>query len=123
MLDFQQMVSESQGAATSPSVRISLVGGLGAGFSGYSWNGPYTATTQEWDSGQGLGYMVNGGLRLEWWRLVGELRANLNNGQPKPVITADIGYRTKSLIGATALPVGAIILLMVALIGLAGSMF
>ena len=116
MLDFQQMVSESQ-AAASPSVRI----GLGAGFSVYSWNGPDTVINQEWDSGQGIGFLVNGGLRMDWWRLVGELRANLNNGQPKPVITADIGYRTKSLIGASALPVGAVILLIVAVIRLAAA--
>ena len=108
MLDFQQILSESQGAE-----RVSLVGGLGAGISGFGWNAPYAATGQRGDSGRGRGYMINGGLRLELGRLVTDMRANFNNGQPSPVITADIGYRSKSMIGAAALPIGAVTVLLV----------
>ena len=76
--------------------RVSLVGGLGAGPS--IW---------------GLGFLASAGLRLEIAQLMGEVRLNINAAEPSPSLTLNVGYQTKTVVGASLLPVAGLIALLI----------
>ncbi len=95
-LDIEKTLFEN--LAASP-LRMTLVGSVGPGsyyHAEFSEDYGYSNT--------GLGYIASAGVRLEIARLLAELRANVHNGGPSLVITANVGYQTRTALGAVMLP-------------------
>lgn len=103
MLDFDYALITD--LSTDLPARVSLVGGLGAG-----------------PSNVGLGVLGSAGLRLEIARLMGELRLNVNNGVPSPSVTLNVGYQSKTAVGASLLSVAALVALLISVALLASAL-